>query len=51
MERGTTTVVGEFQAYSDDEVKELNLYGYIRPEERKLKHLSLKNIVVILKSF
>ena len=42
MERGTTTVVGEFQAYSDDEVKELNLYGYIRPEERKLKHLTIQ---------
>ncbi len=42
IERGTTQVVGEFHAYSDDEVKEYNLYGYIQPEERKLKHLTVQ---------
>ncbi len=42
MERGTTQVVGEFHAYSDAEVKEYKLYGYIQPEERKLKHLTIQ---------
>lgn len=42
VERGVSTVVGEFQAYSDDEVNEYNVYGYIHPEERKLKHLTIQ---------
>lgn len=42
VERGVSTVVGEFQAYSDDEVNEHNVYGYIHPEERKLKHLNIQ---------
>lgn len=42
VERGVSTVVGEFHAYTDDEVKEYNVYGYIHPEERKLKHLTIQ---------
>lgn len=39
IERGVSTIVGEFHAYSDDEVEEFNLYGYVYPQERKLKRL------------
>ena len=42
IERGVSTVVGEFHAYTDDEVDDYNLYGYIHPEERKLKHLTIQ---------
>ncbi len=42
VERGITTLVGEFHAYTDDEVAEHNLYGYIHPEERKMKNLTVQ---------
>lgn len=42
IERGVTTIVGEFHAYKDDEVKEMDLYGYVYPQERKLKRLTVQ---------
>ena len=42
MERGVSTIVGEFHAYKDDEVNEMNLYGYVYPQERKLKKLTVQ---------
>ena len=42
VERGISTVVGEFHAYSDSEVGEYNMYGYVHPGERKLKHLTIQ---------
>ena len=42
VERSTETVVGEFHAYTDEEVKEYQLYGYVRPEDRKQKHLTVQ---------
>jgi ribonuclease R len=35
LERNTTHVVGEFHAYNDDEVEELNLFGYMKPTNKK----------------
>lgn len=35
LERNTTHVVGEFHAYDDQEVEELNLYGYMKPTDKK----------------
>ena len=42
IERSTETVVGEFHAYTDEEVKEYQLYGYVHPEDRKQKHLTVQ---------
>lgn len=42
IERGTETVLGEFHAYTDDEVRDFQLYGYIKPEDRKQKHLTVQ---------
>src|SRR5699024_9424088 len=42
IERGTETVLGEFHAYTDDEVRDFQLYGYIKPEDRKRKHLTVQ---------
>ena len=42
IERGTTTMIGEFHAYTDQEVHDYNLYGYIRPNDRKFKHLTIQ---------
>jgi len=42
VERATKTVIGEFHAYSDQEVDDLNLYGYITPDDRKLKHFTVQ---------
>lgn len=36
IERELTSLVGEFQAYPDDEVDELNLYGCVNPNDRKM---------------
>lgn len=36
IERGTTKVFGEFHPYSDDEVNELGLYGFVTPHNQKL---------------
>lgn len=35
LERATTHVVGEFHAYDDEEVEDLNLYGYMKPTNKK----------------
>lgn len=42
VERGTTTLIGEFHAYTDEDVKENDLYGYVSPEDRKQKHLTVQ---------
>lgn len=42
VERGTTTIIGEFHAYTDEEVKDYQLYGYVSPEDRKQKHLTVQ---------
>lgn len=39
IERGTTVVFGEFQPYSDDEVAEMGLYGFITPHNQKLPNV------------
>jgi len=39
IERGTTVVFGEFQPYTDDEVKEMKLYGFITPHNQKLPNV------------
>lgn len=42
VERATKLLVGEFHAYSDDEVDELGLYGYVLPQDKKLPDITLK---------
>ena len=42
VERSTETVIGEFHAYTDDEVEDYQLYGYVSPEDRKQKHLTVQ---------
>lgn len=42
LERNLSTVVGEFHAYTDQEVKERNLYGYMVPEERKMQNYTIQ---------
>ncbi|MDN6195677.1 MAG: ribonuclease R, partial [Atopostipes suicloacalis] len=42
IERGTSQIVGEFHAYDKDEVKDLGFYGYVQPETKKLKHLTVQ---------
>lgn len=42
LERGTTVVFGEFQPYTDDEVEEMNLYGFITPHNQKLPNVLVK---------
>lgn len=42
LERNLSTIVGEFHAYTDAEVKDLNLYGYVVPEERKMQQLTVQ---------
>lgn len=42
VERSTNTVVGKFHAYTDDEVEDYQLYGYVSPEDRKQKHLTVQ---------
>lgn len=42
VERGTSQIVGEFRAYNKKEVQDLGFYGYVKPEEKKLKHLSVQ---------
>ncbi len=42
VERGTTQVIGEFKPYSKKEVNDLGMYGYVIPEEKKLKHLTVQ---------
>lgn len=42
IERGTEIVIGEFHAYTDDEVEEYQLYGYVSPEDRKQRHLTIQ---------
>ncbi|MCC5895235.1 MAG: ribonuclease R [Alkalibacterium sp.] len=39
IERGTTVVFGEFQPYTDDEVEEMGLYGFITPHNQKLPNV------------
>lgn len=39
IERGTTVVFGEFISYSDDEVAEMGLYGFITPHNQKLPNV------------
>lgn len=39
IERGTTVVFGEFQPYTDDEVAEMGLYGFITPHNQKLPNV------------
>lgn len=42
IERGTSQIVGEFHAYDEKKVKDLGFYGYIQPETKKLKHLTVQ---------
>ena len=38
-ERKLTQVVGEFTLFSDEEIKESDLYGVVKPKDKKLKSL------------
>lgn len=42
IERDLENLVGEFQAYTEDEIKDYNLYGYVTPNNRKLRHLTIQ---------
>lgn len=42
IEHKTKTIIGEFIPYTDQEVEEFGLYGYVIPEEKKLKHLTVQ---------
>lgn len=42
IEHGTTQIIGQFIPYTDEEVADLDLYGYVKPEEKKLKHLTVQ---------
>lgn len=42
VERATKTLVGEFHAYSDDEVEERDLFGYVLPQNKKLPSMTLQ---------
>ncbi|WP_368645926.1 ribonuclease R [Alkalibacterium putridalgicola] len=39
VERGTEHVFGEFHPYNDEEVKEKDLYGYVKPKNQKMPDL------------
>ncbi len=36
VERNITSLVGEFTAYDEEEVKKTGLYGYVKPQDKKL---------------
>lgn len=42
IERKTTTVVGEFYPYEDDEVKDMDLYGYVKPNVKGYPDLTIQ---------
>ncbi|OJF92177.1 ribonuclease R [Alkalibacterium sp. 20] len=42
IERGTEHIFGEFHAYNDEEVKEKNLYGYVKPKNQKMPDLMVQ---------
>jgi len=42
MERKTEHVFGEFHPYGDDEVKEKDLYGYVKPKNQKMPDLTVE---------
>ena len=39
--RATTQVVGEFTLYSEDEIKDLDLYGVVKPKDKKFENLQV----------
>ncbi len=42
IERKTTSVVGEFYPYEDDEVKDMDLYGYVKPNVKGYPDLTIQ---------
>lgn len=42
VERSTNLIIGEFTAYSDEEVKDLNCYGYIETNLKKMPTLTVQ---------
>lgn len=42
IERGTTTIIGVFNAYEESEVEEYKLYGYVIPKDRKQNGLRVQ---------
>lgn len=42
VERATKSLVGEFHAYTDDEVEERDLFGYVLPRNKKLPNMTLQ---------
>lgn len=42
VERNTTFVVGEFYPYEDDEVKDLDLYGYVKPSVKGFPDMTIQ---------
>lgn len=42
IERGTKHIFGEFHPYTDDEVKEKDLYGYVKPKNQKMPDLTVQ---------
>ena len=42
LERKTESVIGEFYPYSDEEVKDLDLYGYVKPSVKGYPDLTIQ---------
>lgn len=42
VERATKSLVGEFHAYTDDEVEKLGLFGYVKTQSKKLPSMKLQ---------
>ncbi|MFL2095140.1 ribonuclease R [Marinilactibacillus psychrotolerans] len=42
VERATKSLVGEFHAYTDDEVEERGLFGYVQTQNKKLPSMKLQ---------
>jgi ribonuclease R len=41
VERAITQVVGEFTLYAEDEIKDLDLYGVVKPKDKKFENLQV----------
>ncbi|WP_208560656.1 ribonuclease R [Marinilactibacillus kalidii] len=42
VERATTTLIGEFHAYTDDEVANSGLFGYIKTQSKKIPSMKMQ---------
>lgn len=42
VERATTTLIGEFHAYSDDDVSDNGLFGYVKTQSKKIPSMKMQ---------